>query len=325
MVRKLKYKNNCFDLRDNENVLDCLLRESVVIPHSCKAGVCQSCLMQAASGEIPEAAQAGLKDTLKKKKIFLACQCYPVGDMNVEDLGDIGLEMNAEIIEKEFLNHNVLRVVLEPEKIFECEPGQYLTFVNECGIARSYSVANNPGQENRIELHIRIILDGKMSQWLEKKACVGNRIKIRGPFGNCFYSAQEKMDFPIVLAGTGTGLSPLFGIINEALRLGHEGSISLYHGALVERDLYLVEKLQALSEKYKNFVYTPCVLNGEDGCYYKTGDLLEVVMQQLPENKSKVKLFLCGASEMVNSLKMKTFLAGVSSQNIYSDSFLPSK
>lgn len=47
-------------------------------------------------------------------------------------------------------------------------------------------------------------------------------------------------------------------------------------------------------------------------------------MAHMPNEKEGVKLFLCGAPEFVNSLKIKAFLSGVSSKNIYADAFLPS-
>lgn len=78
-------------MNKGENVLECLLRGGQRIPHSCKEGVCQSCIMKLADGEVPEKAQNGLKTTLKQQKYFLACQCYPVSDIEIllcESAGD---------------------------------------------------------------------------------------------------------------------------------------------------------------------------------------------------------------------------------------------
>ncbi|MEM9493514.1 MAG: 2Fe-2S iron-sulfur cluster binding domain-containing protein, partial [Myxococcota bacterium] len=60
-------------LNSNETVLDALQRNGITIPSSCRAGICQSCLVQARSGEVPAAAQVGLKDTWKSRGYFLAC------------------------------------------------------------------------------------------------------------------------------------------------------------------------------------------------------------------------------------------------------------
>lgn len=324
MGKELRYKNNCYTLSENESVLDCLLREHVSVPHSCKSGVCQSCIMQAVDGEIPDKAQVGLKHTFKQRKLFLACQCYPSGNITVASPDEAGLDIKASISGKILLNHNVIKLCLNPAEAFECEPGQYLTMINPDGIARSYSIANNPAKDGFIELHIRLIENGRMSQWLQDNAGIGSEVILRGPAGNCFYSPVDD-DYPIILAGTGTGLAPLYGIAHEALTKGHKGDIKLFHGALKEADLYLVESLQTLDKNNRNFTYVPCVLNGENDKFYQIGDIQEIVMSAIPADKTSIRLFLCGAPEMVNSLKTKTFLSGLSSKHIYADAFLPSK
>lgn len=325
MGKQLHYKNHCYTLGDNESVLDCLLREDLSVPHSCKSGVCQSCIMQAVDGEIPEKAQVGLKPTFKQRKLFLACQCYPSGSITVANADDAGLDIKASINEITSLNHNVLKLCLTPAENFECEPGQYLTMINPDGVARSYSIANNPEKDTFIELHIRLIENGLMSDWLKNNAHTGDEVILRGPAGNCFYSVDEGNDYPIIMAGTGTGLAPLYGIVFDALAKGHKGQIKLFHGALNEADLYLIDALQELDKNNENFTYVPCVLNGEDGKFYQTGDIQQITMAVVPSDKTNVRLFLCGAPEMVKSLKTKAFLGGLSSKNIYADAFLPSK
>ena len=164
-----------------------------------------------------------------------------------------------------------------------------------------------------------------MSLWLENQATRGDMLTLRGPAGNCFYTSDDGYDYPIVLAGTGTGLAPLYGILNRALECGHKGRIYLYHGALQAEDLYYIDELQALSEQHDLFDYVPCVLNGQDNNFYKAGNIEDIVMKALPKNKAQTRLFLCGAPDMVNSLKKKAFLSGLASKHIYADAFLPSK
>lgn len=325
MGKRLRYNNNDYTLGDNESVLDCLLRENISVPHSCKSGVCQSCIMQVVDGEIPEKSQAGLKPTLKKRGLVLVCQCFPSGNVTVANADDAGIDVNASIDDVALLNHNVIRVCLTPAERFECEPGQYLTIINPDGIARSYSIANNYDKDGFIELHIRLFEDGVMSRWLKNKANVSDEVILRGPAGNCFYSTDEGSDYPIILAGTGTGLAPLYGIVHQALAKGHKGDITLLHGALKADDLYLVEALQQLDKDTQNFTYVPCVLNGEEGEFYQTGDVQEITIASIPDDKSNTRLFLCGAPDTVNSIKTKAFLGGLSSKYIYADAFLPSK
>jgi len=52
-------------------VLDALLRENVNISYACKKGTCHGCIVRSLDILPPEAAQAGLKNTLKNTIIFL--------------------------------------------------------------------------------------------------------------------------------------------------------------------------------------------------------------------------------------------------------------
>lgn len=274
---------------------------------------------------VPEAAQKGLKSTYQKQNLFLSCQCHPSVDMSVRLPDGLGINTSAVISGRTFLNHNVLRVDLTPAASFACEPGQYITLINSDGIARSYSVANNPAHDGYIELHIRLLPDGLMSGYLKDKAEIGTTVTLRGPAGNCFYMREDGPDYPIILAGTGTGLAPLFGIAKQALEQKHQGPVQLFHGALRDTDLYLVEPLRALAAHFPNFYYTPCVLNGKTGQFYVAGNIEEVVMSAIPVEKARTRLFLCGAPELVSTLKRKAFLSGLASRHIFADAFLPSK
>ncbi len=323
MAVRISIGDTSFLSQDGESLLDCLSRNGVSVPHSCRSGVCQSCLMQVTAGPAPEAAQIGLKPTLQQQKFVLACQCKSDQDISVAFPGAAGGDLPAVIAGKDRLNHNVLRLYLKPDGDFSCEPGQYLTLINRDGVARSYSVANDPARDGHIELHIRLLKDGLMSGFIEK-AGIGEPVTIRGPAGSCFYVRGDGA-YPIVLAGTGTGLAPLYGVARQALAHGHTGEIRLLHGALREADLYLVAELQDLALRHPNFHYIPCVLKGEAERFYRAGNIEEITMSILPGDKSRTHLFLCGAPEFVTALKRKAFLGGVASKHIFSDAFLPTK
>ena len=246
--------------------------------------------MQALEGEPSEAAQAGLKATYRAKAYFLACCWYPEEDVAVKLPNTADSAVSATISEIEQLNHNVVRLRLIANEPFDAIAGQHLTLITPHNVARSYSIANVPDEEAYIELHIRVIANGKLSGWLLHEAKTGMRIYLRGPAGECFYVAEDDKTFPIILAGTGTGLAPLLGIARDALRQCHRGDIHLFHGALNPEDLYLVERLQAMSKEYAHFTYTPCVLHGVEGEFYICGDIQELVLADIADKKQVVEV-----------------------------------
>lgn len=322
---KLEYNNNHYDLHEGETVLDCLLRHNLTVPHSCKSGVCESCLMKATAGSIPEKAQTSLRPTAQKQKLFLACQCIPITDLTIQNLTDAGLNTKATIVSKSLFTPEIINLKIKPSTEFQAEPGQYLTLMTDASLARSYSIANNPTLDGYIDLHIRLVNNGHMSHWVKNDAHAGTKVNLFGPTGSCFYNLELQPEAPMILAGTGTGLAPLYGIINEALRKGHKGTIQLFHGARSEEGLYLVKELEKLAQDHQNFIYIPCVLDGSDKAFYQTGDLQTILLSHLPQDKSAIHLYLCGAPDMINPLKTKAFIAGIPSKQIFADPFLQAK
>ena len=71
-MAKVTYNGQIVDTDADTSLLEALLAQGCEIPNSCRAGACQSCLMQATKGEIPVQAQAGLKETLKAQGYLLA-------------------------------------------------------------------------------------------------------------------------------------------------------------------------------------------------------------------------------------------------------------
>ena len=96
-MSRVNYQTQWYPLEAEESVLDGLLRQGVAVPHACKAGVCQSCLMRASGGTVPEKAQVGLKDTLKARNYFLACSCQLEQGVDLEVAGGDELRVSARL------------------------------------------------------------------------------------------------------------------------------------------------------------------------------------------------------------------------------------
>ncbi len=299
------------ELASGESVLDGLLRIGAAVPHSCRAGVCQSCLLRASSGKPTLASQVGLKAAWVEQSCFLACVCHPTENL-VVGLPGAGVRSTARLLETRWLSPTVLRVLLEPDAPSAHRAGQYLTLFREDGLARSYSIASLPS-EGGLELHVRIVPNGQMSSWLAQSASPGIKVGLQGPAGNCFYT-KGAIDQPLLLAGTGTGLAPLYGILRDALEQGHQGPIWLYHGALNAQGLYLQDELEALAAKHSNLQYQPALLDTH-------GPITDVIFSAHPQLKGW-RGYICGDPAVVQQLKKRVFLAGMASRDIHSDAFV---
>jgi CDP-4-dehydro-6-deoxyglucose reductase, E3 len=316
----VRYEHHSCELRDGESVLDGLLRNGVPVAHACKAGSCGSCLLRAVEGEVPAQAQAGLKDSWKARRYFLACMCRPEGNLTAAAVGS-DARVAATVTALDRLTHDVLRVRLACDVPFDFRPGQYVALIRDNGLARSYSIASLP-EEGEVELHVRRVPHGRMSGWLYEEASAGTQVHLQGPSGECFY-VPGREDQPMLLIGTGTGLAPLYGIVRDALRIGHRGPIHLIHGAVRPAGLYLREELAAMATEHANLAYTPSVLEADVPGTFEVGPIDRIVAGRFPKLDGW-RGFVCGDPAMVQVLKRKFFLSGIAMHDINADAFLPS-
>jgi ferredoxin-NADP reductase len=317
----LRYDGHAVSTQDGETVLEALLRHGLAVPHGCRSGICQSCLLRAREGAIPAMAQTGLKPTLVERDYLLACRCVPTEDMTLEISAAGTLRTPAVIDAIEPLSGDILRLRLTPEGPLDYRPGQYVTLWRDAALGRSYSLASLPDEGRDLEFHIRVLPGGQFSSWLRDQARPGDRLEVQDAAGSCFYTPALR-DANLLLVGTGTGLAPLWGIVREALRQGHRGAIHVMHGAVQCDGLYLHEALQQLADRHDNLHYHASVLQPE-GCSAVDTRPLDALVVETIGDFSGWHSYLCGAPELVNQLRKRIFLAGARMDAICADVFLP--
>lgn len=315
---KITYGGQSYEAGDL-SVLDCLTAQGVPIPSSCHSGLCHSCMMQAVSGNVPEKAKAGLKDTLAAQNYFLACCCYPQESIEIV-LPDAAMgKLQARVTRIEYLNADILGIRIKPSQPFVYKAGQFINFFKDEVNARCYSLASVPALEDELFLNVRKVPNGLLTGWMFDQLKAGDAVTISEASGDCFYVPGNPGQ-NLLLIGTGSGLAPLYGIIRDALLNGHQGKISLYHGSYNLGGFYLVDELRKLAQEHENFSYVPCVSDGEAPQGYASGMVLDVALHDNPD-LSGWRVFLCGHPEMVKSAQQKTFFAGASMRDILADPF----
>jgi len=317
---KIIFEGKGYLTEAGETVLDCLIRQGVQVEYSCQAGVCQTCMLKAVSGDPGPDSQPDLKDALKAQNYFLACSCVPEGDLELVRPGDALMHVTTVVQSMDEMNPEVMRLRLARPDDYTYFPGQFLNLFNSDGTGRSYSLASLAEGEDFLELHIRLLPKGQVSGWVHAQLAVGDTVTISHAIGDCFYTpgAPEQ---PLLLIGTGTGLAPLYGVLRDALRQSHSGPIHLYHGASTPAGLYLIEVLRTLAAEAENVFYRPCVSQGDamEGFASARADQLALAEHA---DLSGWRVYLCGREEMVKAAQRKVFLAGVDLKNIHADAFL---
>lgn len=318
-MTKLSFNGLRFDCRDQETVLEAALRQNVSLPFSCRHGICQVCLQRCVDGSIPAAAQKGLRAGLRANGYFLPCMCVPAEDMEIAPPRDADLYSPAVVYQKELLAPDVCRLLIEPATTLKYRAGQFINLRRADGLARSYSLASVPDEDICLELHIKRMPGGVLSNWIFDALAAGSDIEIQGPQGRCYYAVSDPAQ-PMLLIATGTGLAPLLGIARDALLNGHQGEIFLYHGSRHPEGLYLHKALLDLCGRYSNFHYTACVSGPAAPAGVYPGRAHEIAFGLHPELRGW-RLHLAGNPDMTHAAENLALRAGVRPADIFCDPF----
>lgn len=312
-------------------ILEAALDAGVPYPHGCGSGECGSCKSVLLSGNVtmdrysPDA----LTDAEREKGLILACRARVVSDVSVRWLSAHKplpmLKVNTRVAKVRQLAHDVVALTLSlPAGTgFDFRPGQYAKLRTGKLPARSYSMANQPGQ-GVLEFHIRVLPDGVLSEFIATELEVGDIVEVRGPFGDAHWDEQlAQADEPLLLLAGGTGLAPIVSVLDAALRHGVPGRrIHLYHGVRAERDLYAGAQLAARA-RAEGFRFVP--VYSEVAAAAGRNGLLHLAVAEDFSNLAEACIHVAGPPPMVNAVTALALARGAGASSIRADAFHPAE
>ena len=312
-----------FDCLSGQTILDAAKSSNIAIEHSCKSGRCGVCIADVVQGDsVAVVFEEFMNHHNGQSSQILTCCRSPTSDLwlDLEDLGDIGsipiLTLPCRLDSIEYLNDDVARLYLRlpPNSSFEFVAGQYIDLIKG-DIRRSYSIANSPGEDGRVELHIKKVNDGAMSNYIFSDAETNDLLRFEGPMGTFSYRPDDS-DY-IVLMATGTGISPIKAILESFEIQPPNKKIYVFWGGRYQKDLYL--NFNAEVVEY-NFIP---VLSRMDIAGYYFGYVQDAVLG-LGLKLSKATVYACGSAKMIESAGQLLVDNGLSPKKFHSDAFVSS-
>lgn len=313
-----------FDAKADETLLDAARRHGLVLEHSCRTGRCGVCKTAVLDGKTRAlGSEEALSPAEQAQGHVLTCVRAAVTDISLgsEDLGRLAeIEIKtlpARIDRLEALAPDVLRVALRlpPTASFSYLPGQYIDVIAPSGARRSYSLAEAPRADGKLELHIRQVPDGELSAWWFGSAKSNDLLRFEGPFGT-FYRRDVEL-VPVFMV-TGTGYAPARAMLQELTAQNMSGPVWLYWGGRQPFDLYDVVDFQSLDLRY-----VPVLSRAGADWQGRRGHVQEAVLADHPDLSGTV-VYACGSDAMIHSARERLQAAGLPAGHFYSDAFVAS-
>jgi len=307
--------------KHSETLLDAALAANIPLGHSCKNGDCGICSAVLLKGLVKD--EAG---ELISSGEFLTCQCKPETDIEIEaeyypELADIQNKTIPVKVDSFKVLEDVLQIHFRvpPTQKMKYLAGQYINLSYK-GVVRAYSIANACGESGEIELHVKKVPNGKMSDLLFNGMRQGMLMHMNGPCGTFFVRDSSA---PIIIMVTGTGFAPAKAIIEALIQQQDTRKIFLFWGARYQRGFYNSQP-QEWARQLKNFTYIPVLSRPGEGWVGKAGYVQSAVLDAV-ENLARYQVYACGSPQMIDRAKTLLVEKGLDEKNFYSDAFTAAK
>ncbi|MBC2768380.1 CDP-6-deoxy-delta-3,4-glucoseen reductase [Pusillimonas minor] len=327
--------NHTFNVEPGSTVLDGALAADIILPYSCRTGACSTCKGRVVSGTFDAGSSPAqmLSPEELAQGYTLFCQAKPTSDLLIEAqeirmASDIQIrKMPSRVMGLNRIRDDVMVIDLQlpPAEPFRYYAGQYIEFILKDGQRRSYSMANPPAENNRVELHIRHMPGGVFTDHVfgagDTAMKIREILRIEGPLGSFFL--REDSDKPIVFLASGTGFAPVKAMIERMIATGNTRPAVLYWGGRRPADLYMHALAQGFGQVLPNLRYVPVISDAlpEDQWAGRTGFVHQAVQQDIPD-LSGYQVYACGAPVMVESAR-RDFVRdnGLPEAEFYADAF----
>ncbi|MCK5894271.1 MAG: 2Fe-2S iron-sulfur cluster binding domain-containing protein [Endozoicomonadaceae bacterium] len=240
----IQFNNQTYTVSPGKSLLEELLAQNCRIPWSCRAGLCHSCLMQMTEGSVPIEACQGLSDDQMENGFFLACQCYPTSNMTTR-LPERHLQAQPALItRKTILSPTLLAIRIAPRMPLQYRPGQHVRLWKNSTCGSRYCLLSQPETASELLIHVERRVGGKVSGWLFDEIDSGTQVTLSELAGRCYYQ-PDRDNAPLIIIGSGIGISAAMAITRDALMLSHSAALmTLLHSQHTSPETFYLQDHQ---------------------------------------------------------------------------------
>jgi benzoate/toluate 1,2-dioxygenase reductase subunit len=321
-------------VRAGDAVLDAALAGSVQLLHQCRSGNCASCTARLVAGDAPM--RGGQASVLTAGEAAQGVRLLCRTEMRSDAIFQLDYDSTAsgagprkarafvDAVERIAVDAVRLQLELAEGSWIDFKPGQYIQLsVPGTDVRRSYSIASTPAQLPRIDLLIRLLPGGAMSEWLKNDAKPDTVIDLEGPFGA--FTLKEKVDGPHILIAGGTGLAPMMSMIDAIRsRAGRKPRILLSFGCASEQSLFYLNELELRCHWMPALDVRLSIDRGAEREGLRIGNPVAAIVADDVHNPDSVA-YLCGPPGLIAAAQAYLVTLGLKAENIRAEQFVASQ
>ncbi|MBM4199695.1 MAG: 2Fe-2S iron-sulfur cluster binding domain-containing protein [Gammaproteobacteria bacterium] len=221
------------------------------------------------------------------------------------------------------------RCVSDSPMLFCYQPGQFVTLLLEiegCEVRRSYSLSSSPSRPHLLELTVKRIPGGLVSNWLCDHIRIDDVLRVQGPAGrfSCFGTAARKLLF----VGAGSGITPIMSMCRWIVDTAADVDVKVLASFRTREDILFHRELEWLSTRHRSF-QVALTLTGERagaaGWTGLTGRISAGMLSLVAPDFHDRHVFLCGPEPFMDAVRVLLRDVDFDFSSLHAESFGPSR
>ena len=214
------------------------------------------------------------------------------------------------------------------------EAGQFLTFLidmNGHEVRRSYSMSSAPEVDAFPAITVKRISNGEISRFWLDHVREGDVFKCLPPSGRFVLEESKGEPRDLILIGAGSGITPLFSILKQALIIEKESVVTLIYANRSQNHTLFWDHILDWQRQFPERLKVIHIhsqpsdeWNGIRGRINNTR-LEQLVSKSLNFPSNRAQFFICGPFELMRSMEITLHFMGFSSGQIRKENFVIDK
>ena len=186
-------------------------------------------------------------------------------------------------------------------------PGQFCTLVlNISGkkVRRSYTISSSPSRPFVLEITVKRVSDGLVSNWLVDNLKIGDRVHIAGPKGK-FCLMPDKIPPKTLFIAAGSGITPLMSMARWLCDVSANVDIRFFNSARTPDDIIFRNEIELLTSRYKMFepVIITSTRGTSGGWMGLTGRINREMLEMIAPDIHERHIYMCGPPGFMEAVK----------------------
>jgi ferredoxin-NADP reductase len=221
--------------------------------------------------------------------------------------------------------HNVKTFVFSAASghMFSFSAGQFLILhlaIKGTQVTRSYSVSSPPTRPLDLQITVKRVKGGLVSNWLHDNLRPGHDIEIEGPVGR-FNFDDLQCEKPLFLSG-GSGITPVISMLRALTDRASGHDIRFIHCARTPEDIIFRSELDALAARFSNIdVRFICSQESSAWQGHPTGRIDGPMLLRLAPDLHQRTFYVCGPEPFMQTARACLADMGIAASQYHEESF----